>query len=104
MKRLCFLCGNKIGIVRILWDQQYCSSEHRREARLVSAQAYREEEEIESWSVARSRQRQRSGGRGPTPGQTASAFAFLAVIGLLIVALVLPGPAGGRSGSPSLSL
>src|ERR1700722_6004235 len=35
----CFLCGKKIGLVRSMIDQQYCSAEHRREARLASVQA-----------------------------------------------------------------
>lgn len=99
-KKLCFLCGKKIGFARTFWDQHYCSAEHRREARLASAQALREEEDVESWTVARSRKRQRPAGRGgPTPGQTASAFAFLTVIGLLVVAVLLPGPSGGHSDS-----
>jgi hypothetical protein len=101
MKRLCFLCGKKIGFIRTFWDQHYCSAAHRREARLASSQALREEEEIESWTVARSRQR-KAVSKGPTPGQAASAFAFLTVVGLLVVALLLPGPGGGRGSGGSL--
>jgi hypothetical protein len=106
MSKLCFLCGKKIGFLRTFWDQHYCSPEHRREARLASSQALREEEEVESWTVERSRKRQKAVGRGgPTPGQTASAFAFLTVVGLLIVAVLLPGPGGGHSdGGISISL
>jgi hypothetical protein len=99
MSKLCFLCGKKIGFVRTFWDQHYCSAEHRREARLASSQALREEEEVESWTVERSRKRQKPVGAGPTAGQTASAFAFLTVVGLLVVAVLLPGP-GGRADSP----
>jgi len=105
MSKLCFLCGKKIGFLRTFYDQHYCSPEHRREARLASSQALREEEDVESWSVARSRKRQKAVGRGPTPGQTASAFAFLTVVGLLVVAVLLPGPGAGHSeGGISLSL
>src|SRR5215471_4411515 len=104
MKRLCFLCGKKIGFIRTFWDQHYCSAAHRREARLASAQAVREEEDIESWTVARSRKRVKAGTRGPTPGQAASAFAFLTVVGLLAVALLLPGPGGGARGGGLASL
>jgi hypothetical protein len=103
MKRLCFLCGKKIGFVRTFWDQQYCSDVHRREARLASSQALREEDDAELWTVTRSKSRTRIAGRtGPTTGQTASAFAFLTVVGLLVVALLLPGPGSGGKGAPSL--
>lgn len=95
---LCFLCGKKIGLFRSLVDQQYCSAEHRREARLASSQALREEEEVELWAVSRSKR------RGPrsaaTPGQTASIFAFLTVGGLLIAAMMLPGPGPGAAFPP----
>ena len=35
-RMLCFLCGKKIGLLRALFDQQYCSVEHRKEARLAA--------------------------------------------------------------------
>jgi len=95
---LCFLCGKKIGLFRSLVDQQYCSAEHRREARLASSQALREEEEVELWAVSRSKR------RGPrstaTAGQTASIFAFLTVGGLLVAAMMLPGPGPGAAFPP----
>src|SRR5437879_5533481 len=95
-RMLCFLCGKKIGLLRALFDQQYCSPEHRKEARLASAQAYRDEEEYEPWGVTRSRDKKNIQRRGaPSAGQTASVFAFLAVGGLLVAALLLPGPSGG---------
>jgi hypothetical protein len=99
---LCFLCGKKIGIVRSLFDQQYCSAEHRREARLASAQALREEEDFEPWAVQKSREKQNLQMPRPasTAGQTASIFAFLAVGGLLVAALMLPGPGSGGGGRP----
>lgn len=90
MTRLCFLCGKKIGFLRSLADQQYCSAAHRREARLASTQLLREEDELEPWSVEKSRIRKKAGGlAGSSAGQTASAFAFLTVGGLLIAALML---------------
>ncbi len=104
MSKLCFLCGKKIGFVRTFWDQHYCSTEHRREARLVSSQALREEEDSESWTVERSRKRQKPVGSGPTAGQTASAFAFLTVVGLLVVAVLLPGPGGHADNPVGISL
>lgn len=101
---LCFLCGRKIGLLRSLLDQQYCCAEHRREARLASAQALREEEDVESWAVARSRQRDRVKAKNaPTAGQTASIFAFLTVAALLVAAMVLPGPGPGAA-FPAVSL
>ena len=53
----CFLCGKKIGLLRSLTDQQYCSPDHRREARLASSRALRDEEDLESWAVARARRK-----------------------------------------------
>jgi hypothetical protein len=102
---LCFLCGKKIGLWRRLVDQQYCSTLHRREARLASAQAFREVDDLEYWSVARSKTNKRKGSANPnaTAGQTASIFAFLTVGGLLVAALLLPGPAPG-SAFPQVSL
>jgi len=90
---LCFLCGKKIGLFRSMMDQQYCSAEHRKEARLASAQALRDEDDQEPWSVAKNKKK--NPGRTPaTPGQTASVFAFLTVGALLVAALLLPGPSG----------
>ncbi len=98
---LCFLCGKKIGLMRSLVDQQYCSSEHRKEAKLATSQALRDEEEVELWTVSKSKR------RGPrstaTAGQTASLFAFLIVAGLLVAALLMPGPGPG-SAFPPVSL
>src|SRR5208282_749168 len=90
---LCFLCGKKIGFFRSMLDQQYCSTEHRKEARLASAQALRDEDEQEPWSVAKNKKKNPN--KAPTtPGQTASVFAFLTVGALLVAALMLPGPSG----------
>lgn len=107
MTRLCFLCGKKIGFLRSLADQQYCSAEHRQEARLASTQLFREEEEIEHWSVEKSRTRRKSGGLGSSAaGQTASAFAFLTVGGLVLAAVFLMqnGNSTATSYPPAVSL
>jgi hypothetical protein len=107
MTRLCFLCGKKIGFLRSLADQQYCSAEHRQEARLASTQLLREEDELEPWSVEKSRNRKKTGGSGAsTAGQTASAFAFLTVGGLLLAALMLmqQGPSSTTTYPPAVSL
>jgi hypothetical protein len=100
----CFLCGKKIGLMRALFDRQYCSREHRFEARLVSARALRdaEDDEDEPWSVLSSKRKQAKS--GATAGQTASIFAFLAVGGFIVAALTLPGPSGGGSSAPSVPL
>jgi hypothetical protein len=102
---LCFLCGKKIGLMRKLVDQQYCCADHRKEARLASAQAFREEDdEVEHWAVARSRDRLKAAARPQaTAGQTASIFAFLTVGSLLVAALLLPGPGPGAA-FPQVSL
>ena len=66
---LCFLCGKKIGFVRRMIDQQYCSSNHRKEAKLASAQAFREEDDLEHWSVARIKDKKKGAVRPqPTAG------------------------------------
>lgn len=102
---LCFLCGKKIGFTRTLVDQQYCCAEHRKEARLASSQALREEEDVELWTVARSRNKAKTARSAPSAGQTASVFAFLTVGGLLVAALLLPGPGPqGGNAFPSVSL
>jgi hypothetical protein len=95
---LCFLCGKKIGFLRSLVDQQYCSSQHREEARLASSQAVREEEEHELWSV--SKNKKKPAGAPSTAGQTASIFAFLTVGALLVAALMMPGPSPGTAFPP----
>ena len=100
---LCFLCGKKIGLMRSLVDQQYCCAEHRHEARLVSAQALRDEDDHEPWTVAKSKKRPARS--GASAGQTASIFAFLTVGGLLVAALLLPGPGPGPAAAfPPVSL
>src|SRR3954447_17932050 len=80
---LCFLCGKDIGWLRTMVDRQYCSAEHRKDARLASSNALRdEEEEQEIWSVAKTRQR--VAGRSAPSNQTASIFAFLTLGALLV--------------------
>src|ERR1041385_4953531 len=101
---LCFLCGKKIGSLRSLVDQQYCSKEHRAEARLASARALRDEEDLEPWAVAKSKSKKKQQARsGATAGQAASVFAFLTVAGLLAAVLILPGSGGGGPAFPSVS-
>jgi hypothetical protein len=95
---LCFLCGKEIGWLRSTVDRQYCSAEHRKEARLASANALREEEEDqEIWSVAKTRQKH----RGHSSSQTASVFAFLTLGALLVAMLMLPGNSASRASSSS---
>jgi hypothetical protein len=90
---MCFLCGKEISWLRSMVDRQYCSSEHRQEARLASANALREEdEEHEIWSVENTRKK----ARGGSSSQTASVFAFLTLGVLLVAMLMLPGNAVPR--------
>jgi hypothetical protein len=102
---MCFLCGKEIAWPRSMVDRQYCCAEHRNEARMASANVFREEEdEAELWSVLKSRQR-KAVRRGNNANQTASIFAFLALAVLLLAMLALPGgkSAGGGGGFPSAS-
>jgi len=95
---LCFLCGKDIGWLRSMVDRQYCSAEHRKEARLASAQVMREEEDDqELWTVARSRKKQ-STTFHPTSNQ-ASIVAFLTLAALLVAMLMLPNNGGGAAGT-----
>jgi len=96
---LCFLCGKEIGWLRSTVDRQYCSTQHRKEARLASAVVFREEDDDdqELWSVSRLKQRHQ--GRSESAShQTASIFAFLTLAALLI-AMLMPG--NGSEPSPS---
>src|ERR1700676_1699236 len=101
---LCFLCGKEIGWLRTMVDRQYCSADHRKEARLASANALREEEdEQEIWSVGRTRQKHAA--RSSSSSQTASIFAVLTLAALMVAMLMLPGNAVPRgsafpTGSP----
>ena len=61
---LCFLCGKKIGLFRSLVDQQYCCAAHRQESRLASAQAVRDEEELDLWAVSKSKKKAHRPGTG----------------------------------------
>jgi hypothetical protein len=99
---LCFLCGKEIAWLRSMVDRQYCCVEHRKEARLASANVLREEEdEAELWSVSKSRQR----AAARQSNQTASVFAFAAVGALLVAMLLMRnGQSGGAGGVfPSVS-
>jgi hypothetical protein len=87
--------------MRALVDQQYCSTEHRKEARLATSQALRDEEEVELWTVSKSKRR--APRSTATAGQTASLFAFGIVAALLVAALLMPGPGPG-SAFPQVSL
>jgi hypothetical protein len=101
----CFLCGKKIGLFRSLSDQQYCCSAHRKEARMASANAVREEEDVESWAVARSRRK--SGATQKNASPASQAGIVLAVVGIgavMIGVLSLGGPAPKGVAYPSVSL
>ena len=88
--------------MRSLVDQQYCSAAHRKEARLASSQALREEEEIELWAVSKSKRKPIK--YGSSAGQTASMFAFIVVGGLLVLAVMMPGPGSSGTSFPPMTL
>ncbi|MEO8029170.1 MAG: hypothetical protein ABI823_22000 [Bryobacteraceae bacterium] len=98
----CFLCGKKIGFLRYLVDREYCSAEHRHQARFVSARALRDAEEDEPWSVMAAKKK--AAKSGATAGQTASVFAFLAIAVLILAVLVLPSGGSGGGGGGSISV
>ncbi|MEO8099856.1 MAG: hypothetical protein ABI811_19315 [Acidobacteriota bacterium] len=96
---LCFLCGKKIGFIRGLLDQQYCCVKHRNEARLVSAQAVRDEDDNESWVLERSRKKGLTPAKPSTSGigQSATVLAFLAVGGAMLGVFMMGGPRAGAA-------
>src|ERR1700692_285228 len=97
---LCFLCGKEVGWLRSMVDRQYCSAEHRKEARLASAVVFREEEDEDDqqlWAVSRSKQRH-TGRPDSGSHQTASIFAFL-TLATLLIAMLMPG--NGTEPSPT---
>jgi hypothetical protein len=92
---LCFLCGKDIGWLRSMVDQQYCSAEHRKEARLASTRVMREEEdEQEPWSVSRNRVKKQT--RSSVYSNQASAVAFVTLGALLVAMVMLPGGKGSQ--------
>ena len=92
---LCFLCGKEIAWLRSMVDRQYCSDEHRKEARLASAHVLREEEdEAELWSVSKSRAKAAS----RHSNQTASIYAFVSLAAILLIMVLLRGGQGGSGG------
>jgi hypothetical protein len=84
-------------------DRQYCCDEHRKEARLASANVLREEEEDEAelWSVSKSRQKHAA----RQNNQTASMLAFAALGAILVTMLLMRGGASGGASAafPSVS-
>ena len=83
----------------LMVDRQYCCAEHRKEARMASAQVMREEEDDqELWSVVRNRSK-KPNNQNQISNQ-ASIVAFLTLGALLVAMLMLPGSGGGnQSGS-----
>lgn len=79
-------------------DRQYCSAEHRKEARLASAQVMREEEdEQELWTVSRSRKKHAAA--NALPSNQASIVAFLTLAALLVAMLMLPNSGSTAAGT-----
>jgi hypothetical protein len=102
---LCFLCGKEISWLRSMVDRQYCSAEHRKEARLANSQVMREEEDDQEalWSVSRNKAKR--GARSNSASNQASIVAFATLGALIVAMLMLPGNGSGPGGGgPSLSL
>ena len=79
-------------------DGQYCSTNHRKEARLASAHVMREEdEEQELWSVERSRVKRAGNSHGAS--NQASIVAFLTLAALLVAMLMLPNSGEAPAGT-----
>lgn len=94
----CQVCGKEIGIFRRLWDQQYCSSRHRKTARRLSARALRDAQDFddleEPWLITPglSDEKRKSG-----PGISPAGGILLLV---LVIFVVLVAPPGGNSPPP----
>jgi len=95
----CYLCGKQIGVLRSILDQQYCTTAHRREARLASAQVLREEDdEQELWSVTKKGNKKDIPRVGAPSGQT-PAVAILALAALVVAMILLPGGKSSAGGN-----
>jgi len=86
-------------VLRSIVDQQYCTSAHRREARMASARVLREEdEEQEIWSVSRKSNKKEVPRTGGPSGQT-SAVAVLTLAALVVAMVMLAGGKSSGGGS-----
>lgn len=95
----CLYCKKRIGVLRSLADREYCSREHRRAMRALSARVARDAEDedlMEVWAMTGRASDEAV--RRPTqnPASTA-AFGFVIVAALLIGSMGLIGPPGGSN-------
>jgi hypothetical protein len=99
----CLYCKKRIGLLRMVADREYCSREHRRAMRALSARVMRDnddEEMLEVWAMS-ARPNDEAVLRRPSQSPASSAaFGFVIVLALLIGSMGLIGPA---SGGPQLS-
>jgi hypothetical protein len=93
----CLYCKQVIGPLRRLRDSEFCSTEHRRKMRGVSARAAREFDETDStyepfWPVMRP--------EAPVHKHTQSSASSTVVFGVLLVTALIIGSSGIGSNGP----
>ena len=97
----CLYCKEVIGPLRRLRDSEFCSPEHRRKMRAVSARLAREYDDRDEkyepfWPVVRS--------DGPTHKHPQSSASSTVIFGVLLVTALIIGSSGiGSSGGASQS-
>jgi len=103
---VCRYCRKKIGPIRKLKDQHFCSDEHRKKATSRSARAVREAEDLygfeetqlPTWRAITQVKREEKSGR---PGVSTTVFAGLAVVFVLLALSQLPmGTPAAKTISP----
>ncbi|HEV8042133.1 MAG TPA: hypothetical protein VGP62_24860 [Bryobacteraceae bacterium] len=103
---VCRYCRKKIGPIRKLKDQHFCSDEHRKKATSKSARAVREAEDLygfeetqlPTWRAITQVKREEKSGR---PGVSTTVFAGLAVVFVLLALSQLPmGTPAAKAISP----
>jgi hypothetical protein len=88
----CFLCGKEISWLRSTVDRQYCSDEHRKEARLAATSVLQEEEEeTDLWSVSKSKQKKAA---RAAQSQATPAYLLFALGAVILVMAFMPNNSG----------
>lgn len=98
----CLYCKKRIGVLRLLADREYCSREHRRAMRALSARVARDADDddlMEVWAMSGRPNDEVLRRPSQNPASTA-VFGLVIVVALLIGSMGLIGP---NAGAPQLN-